>query len=130
MTSPMLNQKIPSLRACNPLSRTLNHITYERHRSEDRDFAILATRRRDRDKKGNGDHRSKNGQPSVGCVSGREPGREERRLWKFYRHNLRPRERQIGPRHRRQAISIRIQKDEAYIGAYALATAEYRSICN
>ena len=23
-----------------------------------------------------------------------------------------------------------VQKDEAYIGAYALATAEYRSICN
>src|SRR5215468_190909 len=110
MTSPMLNQKIPSLRACNPPKRTLNQITYERHRSEDRDFAILATRRRDRNKKGNGDNRSKNGQPSVGCVSAREPGREGRRLWKFYRHNLRPRERQVGRRHRRQALSTRRSK--------------------
>ena len=44
------------------------------------------------------------------CVSGHEPGRQERCLWKFYRHNLRPRERQIGRRHRRQAISIRRSK--------------------
>jgi len=52
--------------------------------------------------------------------------RQEKRARKVYRHNLWLRQ---GQKQRTQPFLYLVQKDEAYIGGYTIATSEYRNIC-